>query len=68
MFLTIADETGDAQLILWPQVFHPKRSQLGSHVLLAQGVISAGTARPASSPPKCAASPRVPMLAAHDCH
>ena len=39
-FVTIEDETGYAQLILWPKVFHRSRRQLGRHVLLVRGVVS----------------------------
>ena len=34
VFVTIEDETGDAQVILWPQVFQENCRQLGSQVLL----------------------------------
>ena len=40
VFVTIEDETGDAQVILWPQVFRQSRRQLGSHVLLVRGTVS----------------------------
>ena len=36
MFVTIEDETGDAQLMIWPHVFRRSRRQLGSHVLLVR--------------------------------
>ena len=68
VFVTIEDETGDAQLILWPQVFRQNRRQLSSHVLLARGVIS----RWDSTTTNVVASevrgvhPRVPMPGAHD--
>ena len=67
VFVTIEDETGDAQLILWPQVFHRSRRQLGSHVLLARGVVSRwdGTANVIASGVR-GIHPRFPMPAAHD--
>ena len=67
VFVTIEDETGDAQLILWHQVFHRSRRQLGSHVLLARGVVSRwdGAASVVASEVR-GIHPRVPMPAAHD--
>ena len=67
MFVTIEDETGDVQLILWPQVFHRSRRQLGSHVLPARGAVSRwdGTASVVASGVR-GIHPRVPMPAAHD--
>ena len=69
VFVTIEDETGDVQLILWPQVFHRSRRQLGSHVLLVRGVVSRwdGTANVVASEVR-GVHPRVPMPAAHDWH
>ena len=40
VFVTIEDETGDAQLILWPKVFARCRRSLGSQVILVRGVVS----------------------------
>ena len=40
VFVTIEDETGDVQLIVWPRVFARYRRELGNHVLLARGVVS----------------------------
>ena len=67
VFVTIEDETGDAQLILWPQVFRQNRRQLSSHVLLARGVISRWdrTTNVVASEVR-GVHPRVPMPAAHD--
>ena len=67
VFVTIEDETGDVQLILWPQVFHRSRRQLGSHVLLVRGLVSRwdGTANVIASDVR-GIHPRVPMPAAHD--
>ena len=45
VFVTIEDETGDVQLILWPRVFARCRREFGSRVLLARGVVSGGTGR-----------------------
>ena len=67
VFITIEDETGDAQVILWPYVFDRNRKQLGSHVLLVKGVVSRwdGTANVIASEVR-GIHPRVPMPAAHD--
>ena len=69
VFVTIEDETGDAQVILWPHVFHQSRRQLGSHVLLVRGTVSRwdGTANIVASNVR-GIHPRVPMPAAHDWH
>ena len=69
VFVTIEDETGDVQVILWPRVFHWIRRQLGSHVLLVRGVVSRwdGTANVVASEVR-GIRPRVPMPAAHDWH
>ena len=40
MFVTIEDETGDVQLILWPKVFARCRRVLGNQVILARGRVS----------------------------
>ena len=40
VFVTIEDETGDVQLIVWPRVFARYKRKLGNHVLLARGVVS----------------------------
>ena len=40
VFVTIEDETGDVQLIVWPRVFARYKRELGNHVLLAKGVVS----------------------------
>ena len=40
VFVTIEDETGDVQLILWPRVFARRRGELRSSVLLVKGVVS----------------------------
>ena len=37
VFVTIEDETGDVQLILWPRVFARCRRVLGNQVILARG-------------------------------
>ena len=69
VFVTIEDETGDAQVILWPQVFQRSRRQLGSHVLLVRGAVSRwdGTANVVASEVR-GIHPRVSMPAAHDWH
>ena len=40
MFVTVEDETGDVQLIVWPHVFARCGWTLGSRVILASGVVS----------------------------
>ncbi len=40
VFVTIEDETGDVQLIVWPRIFARYKRELGNHVLLARGVVS----------------------------
>ena len=68
VFVTIEDETGDAQVILWPQVFQRSRKQLGSHVLLVRGTVSRwdGTANAIAIASEVRGiHPRVPMPTAH---
>lgn len=40
VFITIEDEWGDVQLVLWPQVFSRHRQALREPVLLVEGVVS----------------------------
>ena len=40
VFVTIEDETGDVQLILWPKVFARCRRTLGNQVILVTGRVS----------------------------
>ncbi len=40
VFVTVEDETGDVQLILWPRVFARFRRELDSRLLLAHGTVS----------------------------
>ena len=40
VFVTIEDETGDVQIILWPRVFTRCRRELGSNVVEVRGVVS----------------------------
>ena len=40
VFVTIEDEEGDVQLILWPQVFDRYKRALGSQVIVAKGKVS----------------------------
>ena len=40
VFVTIEDETGDVQLIVWPKIFYQYRRHLGNQVILARGVVS----------------------------
>ena len=67
VFVTIEDETGDVQLILWPHVFAKCRRELGNHVLLARGTVSRwdGTTNVVVSDVE-RIDARVPMPPAHD--
>ena len=69
VFVTVEDEEGDVQLILWPRVFqrHCHRRQLQSNIILARGTVSRrdGAATLVVSDLR-AIDPRVPMPAAHD--
>ena len=69
VFVTIEDETGDVQVILWPRVFRESRRQLGSRALLVRGAVSRwdGTTSVVASEVRSIHS-RVPMPAAHDWH
>ena len=40
VFVTIEDEKGDLQLILWPQIFARHRRSLDGQVIIAMGVVS----------------------------
>ena len=67
VFVTIEDETGDVQLILWPRVFARCRRELGGQVILARGAVSRwdGTTNVIVSGVEHLGV-RVPMPAAHD--
>ena len=67
VFVTIEDETGDVQLILWPQVFARCRGKLRSQVIQARGVVSRwdGTTNLIVSDIETVDA-TVPMPAAHD--
>ena len=67
VFVTIEDETGDLQLIIWPPVFARCRRQLQSRVVLAKGTVSRwdGAATVIVSDLR-AIDPRIPMPEAHD--
>ena len=67
VFVTIEDEEGDAQIILWGQVFARYRRVLGSRLLLVSGTVSRydGTANVIASHVQ-AVPTRVPMPSAHD--
>ena len=69
VFVTIEDETGDVQLILWPRVFARCRRELGSRVLLTRGVVSQwdGTTNVIVSEVRAVLS-GIPMPTAHDWH
>ena len=40
VFVTIEDEVGDTQVIIWPKVFEKCRRELKSQVILVRGTIS----------------------------
>ncbi len=67
VFVTIEDEEGDTQIILWGQVFARYRRVLGSRVLLVSGTVSRydGAANVIASHVQ-AVPTRVPMPSAHD--
>ena len=67
VFVTIEDETGDVQLIIWPPVFARCRRQLQSRVVLAKGAVSRwdGAVTVIVSDLR-GIHPRVPMPEAHD--
>ena len=69
VFVTIEDEEGDVQLILWPTVFARRRRQLQSRIILARGVVSRwdGTTSLVVTDLQ-AIDPQVSMPAAHDWH
>ena len=69
VFVTIEDEVGDLQLVIWPQVFTKRRRELGSQVILARGVVSRwdGTTNVVVSDLK-GVHARVPMPRSHDWH
>ena len=69
VFVTIEDETGDVQLILWPRVFVRCRRVLGNQVILARGRVSRwdGTTNVVVSEVRAVLS-GIPMPTAHDWH
>ena len=69
VFVTIEDEVGSVQLILWPRVFARHRRALGSQVILAHGVVSRwdGTTNVIVSAVR-ALDASVSMPASHDWH
>ena len=69
VFVTIEDETGDVQLILWPKVFALCRRVLGNQVILARGKVSRwdGTTNVVVSSVERIGA-KVSMPAAHDWH
>ena len=69
VFVTIEDETGDVQVIIWPDVFARYKKQLRSQVILVRGVISRwdGTTSVIVSSLEAVDVP-VSMPAAHDWH
>ena len=67
VFVTIEDEEGDVQLILWQKVFARHRRALGSRVILAQGVVSRYDGTTNVIVEHIQAIPtRVPLPSAHD--
>ena len=69
VFVTVEDEEGDTQLIIWPPVFERCKRQLRSQVILARGKVSRwdGTANVIVSDVR-AIDPRVSMPDGHDWH
>ena len=69
VFVTIEDETGDVQFILWPKVFARYSRVLGNQVILAKGVVSRwdGTTNVVVSSVERIGA-KVSMPAAHDWH
>ena len=69
VFMTVEDETGDVQLILWPRVFARCRRVLGNQVILARGRVSRwdGTTNVVVSEVRAVLS-GIPMPTAHDWH
>ena len=69
VFVTIEDEEGDTQLIVWPPVFERCKRQLRSQVILARGTVSRwdGTANVIVSDVR-AINPQVSMPDGHDWH
>ena len=67
VFVTIEDEEGDAQIILWGHVFARYRRVLGSRLLLVTGTVSRydGTANVIASHVR-AIPTRAPLPSAHD--
>ena len=67
VFVTVEDETGDVQLIIWPHVFQRNRNSLRSQVLFVRGLVSRwdGAASVVVSEVRTL-HPRVSMPAAHD--
>ena len=69
VFVTIEDEVGSVQLILWSKIFARHRRALGSQVILATGEVSRwdGTTNVIVSAVR-ALDASVPMPASHDWH
>ncbi len=67
VFVTVEDEEGDVQLILWPQVFQRHRRDLQSNIILARGAVSRrdGAATLVVSDLR-AIDPHIPMPNAHN--
>ncbi len=67
VFVTVEDETGDAQLILWPRVFARFRRELESRLVVAHGAVSRwdGTTNVIVSQLERLAT-RAPLPSAHD--
>ena len=67
VFVTVEDETGDVQIILWPSVFARCRRELASQVVEVKGVVSRwdGTTNIIVSDLRAVPS-SVPMPRSHD--
>ena len=69
IFVTIEDETGDVQVILWPRVYERYRREMANDLILLRGVVDRwdGTTNVIVSEVQ-ALEAAMPMPAAHDWH
>ena len=69
VFVTVEDEVGDVQIILWPKIFARYKRAMGSQLILAKGVVSRwdGTTNVVVSGVRSIKT-NIPLPAAHDWH
>ena len=69
VFVTVEDEIGDVQLILWPKIFARYKRAMGSQLILAKGVVSRwdGTTNVIVSEVRSIKT-NIPLPTAHDWH